>query len=155
MIYLTSQSLTFSCAGYRYRKWSATDSQHRTVRVHAWPPRRRGDKDAHPRPQRHPHGPRPGSGHFPGVAGVCGNEDHRGEKCMCSETWTRKETIIAISIQKCNIFNCYTVKSVFSNNVANEPVIQMNIIQELSIRMPDNFFSLKKIEKVTIFSKKF
>lgn len=31
----------------------------------------------------------------------------------------------------------------------------MNIIQELSIRMPDNFFSLKKIEKVTIFSKKF
>lgn len=135
MIYLTSQSLTFSCAGYRYRKWSATDSQYRTVRVHAWPSRRRGDKDAHPRPQRHPHGPRPGSGHFSGITGVRGNEDHRGEKCMCSETWTRKETIIA---------NCYTVKSVFSYNVANEPVIQMNIIQELSIRMPDNFFSLKK-----------
>lgn len=129
---MTSQSLTFSCAGYRYRKWSATDSQHRTVRVHAWPPRRRGDKDAHPRPQRHPHGPRPGSGHFSGITGVRGNEDHRGEKCMCSEK-----------------------KSVFSYNVANEPVIQMNIIQELSIRMPDNFFSLKKIEKVTIFSKKF
>lgn len=110
MIYLTSQSLTFSCAGYRYRKWSATDSQYRTVRVHAWPSRRRGDKDAHPRPQRHPHGPRPGSGHFSGITGVRGNEDHRGEKCMCSETWKRKETIIAIKCTEMQHFQLLNSK---------------------------------------------
>lgn len=89
---MTSQSLTFSYAGHRYREWSPPDPQHRTVRVHAWPARCRGDKDAHPRPPRHPHGPRPGSGHFPGVTGVRGNEDHRGETGIFSETSKRNET---------------------------------------------------------------
>lgn len=138
---LNSGSLTMSYFGYRYREWSPPDPQHRTVRVHAWPSRRRGDKDAHPWPQRHPYGPRPGSGHFPGVTGLRGNEDHRGETCMCSETWKRNETIIAI-LQKCNMFNYYTVIWSVSYNVANVPVIQIIIIT--SNRMRDNSsFQLK------------